>query len=102
MLTLQEGAGLQEDWENEFVELQRDFSPEGLPVTHKQDIQPANRVLNASIHVKGGPLEADAFDKTAAHAPARRRRKRLVWTDGMHTRFVLSIIRGTRPCDSGS
>jgi hypothetical protein len=60
------------------LELRREFFPSDDLQIDSEEIHPAER------HTLSKPKAANN----------NKKRKRLEWTDGMHTRFVLSIVQG--------
>jgi hypothetical protein len=84
---------------NVTTRMKRVISAPNLQIKFEQSFQPENRVLCVAQHAKR------SFDINARNLPfaepvsqgkkKKARRPRLVWTDGLHLRFVLSIVQGT-------
>jgi hypothetical protein len=75
-------------------EISRTLSAPNLQIKHEQAIQPENCVLTAFHAMGDANARSLPFDDPGQKKKKKARRKRLDWTVGMHTRFVLSVVHG--------
>jgi hypothetical protein len=81
--------------------MKRIVSAPNLQAKVEHQLEPENRVLKTlprvrSLDVISYGARSLSLAEPAQNKKKKARRPRLVWTDGLHLRFVLSIVQGTK------